>query len=120
MTPPKPASVVDSETPDGLISVDLKARPLSRLTYKILSFNLLVIFILAMGVSYLGSTRQTMIEMKLKNLEQETLLTTRLIDTYLKQNSSGSPADLASFLSQSNGEDEQMILIYSRDGKPVT
>ncbi len=53
---------------------EIRDRPLSKLTYRILSFNLLVIIILAMGVSYLGTARKYIIEAQLENLETETAL----------------------------------------------
>lgn len=60
---------------------EIRDRPLSKLTYRILSFNLLVIIILAMGVSYLGTARKYIIEAQLENLETETALYATILNT---------------------------------------
>ena len=68
-------------------SEEIKPRPLSRLTYRILSFNLLVVLILAMGISYLGSTRKNLILNRLDNFENESYL----YSVYLNEFLSNSP-----------------------------
>lgn len=80
----------------------IRPRPLSRLTYKILSFNLLVVF-LAMGVTYLGSARKNLIESKLDNLEMESYLYSYIL-RYQRENSHDptSPERFVAFLESFN------------------
>lgn len=59
---------------------EIRSRPLSKLTYRILSFNVLVIFILAMGVSYLGTARKYITQSRLENLETEAALYTAILN----------------------------------------
>lgn len=60
----------------------IAARPLSRLTYKIMSINLITVLILIIGVAYLDRYREQLV-----NAETETLsLETRLYAAILSQN----------------------------------
>lgn len=95
----------------------IRPRPLSRLTYKILSFNLLVVFFLAMGVTYLGSARKNLIESKLDNLEMESYLYSYILK-YQQYNTPdrSSSDDLASLLEGFNVRDDQVLALYHLDG----
>lgn len=105
--PPSPDTELDT----------IRPRPLSRLTYKILSFNLLVVFFLAMGVTYLGSARKNLIESKLDNLEMESYLYSYIL-RYQRENSHDptSPERFVAFLESFNIRDDQVLALYHTDG----
>ncbi len=94
---------------------DLRPRPLSRLTYKILSFNLLVIFIIAMGISYLGTTRRNLIESKLGNFETESFLYSDILNRILESDKSSKDDKLYSEISSLNIRDNQQIVLYTAE-----
>ncbi|HOO51331.1 MAG TPA: histidine kinase dimerization/phospho-acceptor domain-containing protein, partial [Alphaproteobacteria bacterium] len=97
-------------------SEEIKPRPLSRLTYRILSFNLLVVLILAMGISYLGSTRKNLILNRLDNFENESYLYSVYLNEFLSNSPDLKSAnfDSASFLVGEQGF--QKFVIYQKDG----
>ncbi|HNQ91367.1 MAG TPA: ATP-binding protein [Alphaproteobacteria bacterium] len=109
----------DNNSSEDFLFLAVKPRPLSRLTYKILSFNLLVVFVLAMGVSYLGNARHNLIESKLNNLEGETFLYVDLISMIFKGTQQVSSEELVPILEKLNFRNDQKILIYSPSGDIV-
>lgn len=117
---PNSLSVSAPDTLEDPPFLEVKPRPLSRLTYKILTFNLLVVFILAMGVSYLGNTRQNLIESKLNNLEGETFLYADLASMIIARIPSLSESHLTPVLQNINFRYEQKILIYDPKGHIVS
>ncbi len=94
----------------------IRPRPLSRLTYKILSFNLLVVFFLAMGVTYLGSARKNLIESKLDNLEMESYLYSYILRYQTPPNG---PDKFVDFLESFNIRDDQVLALYRLDGSLI-
>ncbi len=94
----------------------LRPRPLSRLTYKILSFNLLVVIIIAMGITYLGTTRQNLIESRLGNFETETFLYSDLINRILKTGKTIEDENLFRAISSLNIRAGQKIVLYKNNG----
>ncbi|OIN85627.1 MAG: hypothetical protein AUJ12_08770 [Alphaproteobacteria bacterium CG1_02_46_17] len=95
---------------------DLRPRPLSRLTYKILSFNILVVFIIAMGITYLGTTRQNLIESKLGNFETESFLYSNILNRLLESNGFSENDRLYSEISLLNIREDQQIVLYTAGG----
>lgn len=109
----KQGNELESESaPSGI-----RPRPLSRLTYKILSFNLLVVFIIAMGLTYLGTTRKNLIETRVDNFGTESSLYAAILGTTLGQSGPGKIKLLSDKLYEFNNHGSQQIIIYDADGK---
>ncbi|MDY0029657.1 MAG: ATP-binding protein [Pseudobdellovibrionaceae bacterium] len=98
---------------------EIKPRPLSRLTYRILSFNLLVVLIIAMGVSYLGTTRQNLITSQLDNFENESYLYGAYISQMLAAGSSIESKDFQDSMSVLTSKDNQKFVIYDLEGTVI-
>ncbi len=101
---------------EDLVIEDIRPRPLSRLTYRILSFNLLVVIIIAMGISYLGTTRQNLIESKLDNFETESFLYSDILARIIGDTTSIQDPSLPEKLSFLNIRNDQQIVVYSPEG----
>lgn len=98
--------------------VTIAPRPLSRLTYKILSLNIITIAVLAMSFSYLSQTRESLIENEIDNFETET----RLYATFLQRNIR--EVSLASdwlnpVLSELNIHADQQAILFSKTGQAI-
>lgn len=94
---------------------DIAPRPLSRLTYKILSLNIITLAVIAMSFSYIAQTRQNLISNEVDNFETEARLY-----AFILQKNMGSetlrPDKLNAILSELNFHAEQQAIIFSPEG----
>ncbi len=98
---------------------EIKPRPLSRLTYRILSFNLLVVLIIAMGVSYLGTARQNLITSQLDNFETESYLYGAYISQMRTAGYSIESRDFQDSMATLTSKDNQKFVIYDEKGNVI-
>jgi len=117
MSAVNPSTKEADEDEEGLD--EIKPRPLSRLTYRILSFNLLVVLIIAMGVSYLGTTRQNLITSQLDNFETESYLYGAYISQMRTAGYSAESKDFQDSLATLTSKDNQKFVIYDEKGNVI-
>lgn len=108
-------------TPSSHFSEDfnIAPRPLSRLTYKILSLNIITVAVLAMSFSYLAQTRENLISNEVGNFETET----RLYATILQKSFMDGGAarkNLDHILSELNFHADQQAIIFAPDGTTLS
>ena len=91
-------------------------RPLSRLTYKILSLNIITIAVLAMSFSYISKMRESLIENEIGNFETETRLYAAILQKNIGNIHQQGP-DLDVILSELNIHTDQQIILFSGAGQ---
>lgn len=114
-----PVNTPAQETYDDEGLDEIKPRPLSRLTYRILSFNLLVVLIIAMGVSYLGTTRQNLITSQLDNFESESYLYGAYVSQMRTAGHSIESEDFQNAMATLTSKDNQKFVIYDETGNVI-
>lgn len=107
--------VADAQQPEIIAP-----RPLSRLTYKIMSLNLLAIFMLIVGVAYLDQYREELTASETETISIETQLYAAILaeSAFAGEKFEGNQAQkiLESFIRQKSQE----IRLFDRDGKLLT
>jgi two-component system sensor histidine kinase ChvG len=99
-------------SPDDTLRI--APRPLSRLTYKILSLNVITIAVVAMSFSYLAQTRENLISNEIDNFETET----RLYAAALKKTIAyDGESNLGKTLSELNFHTDQQAMLFDERGK---
>ncbi len=111
---------IESDILPDILNEDMEiaARPLSRLTYKILSLNLITIAVLAMSFSYISKTRESLISNEVGNFETET----RFYATMLQKTMANINFDakqVNATLAELNIHADQQIILFSPSGKPM-
>ena len=92
-------------------------RPLSRLTYKIMSMNLTAILILVIGIAYLDQYRQGLTRAETENLSTETQLYAAILGESSLTPENFNLASATKILGTLVGQKKQQIAIFSADGK---
>lgn len=95
-------------------TIKIAPRPLSRLTYKILSLNIVTVAVLAMSFSYLAQTRENLISNEINNFETET----RLYAAALKKMLPNIPhPSFDETLLDLNFHPDQQVLLFDSSGQ---
>lgn len=92
-------------------------RPLSRLTYKILSVNIITLAVLAMSFSYIAQTRENLISNEIDNFETDARIYTAILNKSLRANDD--IGQIGQVLSELNIHAEQQANLYSMDGQKI-
>ncbi len=92
-------------------------RPLSRLTYKILSVNIITLAVLAMSFSYISQTRENLIGNEIDNFETDARIYTTILNKSLRANDD--IQQIGQVLSELNIHAEQQANLYAMDGQRV-
>ena len=98
--------------------VTIAARPLSRLTYKILSLNIITLAVLAMSFSYLAQTRESLIDNEVGNFETESRLYAVIIQKNMTDKV-GNKKELNAILSELNIHTDQQAILFSPTGETL-
>lgn len=93
-------------------------RPLSRLTYKILSINIVTLAVLAMSFSYIAQTRENLISNEVENFGTEARIYSMVLNK-VWQTPDVSSKQAAQILSELNLHSDQQVNLYSADGKRI-
>ncbi|MFA7277156.1 MAG: HAMP domain-containing sensor histidine kinase [Pseudobdellovibrionaceae bacterium] len=97
----------------------LTPRPLSRLTFKILSLNIIILSVLAMSYSYLGQTRNNLLGNELKNLESETRLYAQLFMSQLRDIEIGKKKLLFTPLDSFEFPRDQVLVVFDSHNQKI-
>ena len=90
-------------------------RPLSRLTYKILSVNLITLAVLAMSFSYIAQTRENLISNEIDNFGTEARIYSVILNKALADQS-GAKRQVQEILNDLNLHTDQQAILYTTDG----
>lgn len=95
--------------------LNIARRPLSRLTYRILSLNLIIVAVLAMSFSYITQTRESLINNELDSFANESRLFAKSLHLNL-HGQEATPSNLLKTIAYLNQEEDQKIWIFAQDG----
>lgn len=97
---------------------DLAPRPLSRLTYKIMSLNIITVIVLGMGIAYLGQYRENLINAEMEILSTETRLYAAILsDRIPKDPAQRNPEEIHQSLKRLLGEKQQRLRVFSKESE---
>lgn len=116
--PPTTSHQVNPEENDTPLSYDLAPRPLSRLTYKIMSLNFITVIVLGMGIAYLGQFRENLISAEMEILSTETRLYAAILSDRISQNpAQRDPVEARKVLQSLLTEKQQRLRLFSEETK---
>lgn len=101
---------------DSFVTGHLAPRPLSRLTYRILSLNIIVVATMAMSLGILNRTRESLIRNEIENFATESELYAAMFADKLLPNLGGKQKLLADIISKIDLRPDQKILVAAEDG----
>jgi len=99
-------------------SIAIKARPLSRLTYKILGINVITLAVLAMSFSYISQTRENLIRNEIDNFGNEARIFAYILNSNFS-NKNSSLSKVGTLLSSMNIGGDQKVSLYADTNKAV-
>lgn len=91
----------------------LAPRPLSRLTYKIMSLNIVILVTLAMSFFYLVQTRNNLLTGEIENFSNEAKIYSYSFALALEKDSNEEGRGLKKFFSNLDTQNDQKIYVYS-------
>lgn len=93
-------------------SLNIAPRPLSRLTYRILSLNIITLAVLAMSFSYISQTRQNLISNEISNFDTESRLYAALLQRTPDLLLGKDKQKLDALLSEINIHEDQQVSLF--------
>lgn len=119
MTRTQPTSSQENQGEDDLpLAYDLAPRPLSRLTYKIMSLNIITVIVLGMGIAYLGQYRENLISAEMEILSTETRLYAAILSDRIAQDpAQRDPVEAKKVLQSLLNEKQQRLRVFSEKTK---
>lgn len=106
----------DPPTEDVFVSGYLAPRPLSRLTYRILSLNMIVVVTMVMSLGILNRTRESLIRNEIENFATESSLYAALFSEKALPSLQGKQTLLADIISKVELRPDQKIMVADESG----